>query len=182
MMSRTRQATIATLAVLAVSLVALGVMYTGSVRAEDSFNVADYDANGNGYIEIDEVFDAVDAYFDGGDITRDQVLEVVDFYFDETPVPSPTPIPTPSPEPAPPEHFPPRPEEPTLSEVIEQVRPSVVQVWNSGYSSGVIFDTMGETAYILTVSHAVDDRTARIAVRVEDTDTYIATAAPGPRA
>ena len=172
-MSRTRQATIAVLAVLVVSVVALaGVMYTGSVHAEveDGFNVADYDANGNGYIEGEEVFAAINDYFDG-EITRAQVFEVIDFYFDDTPVP----VPTPTPEPAPPEHDPPRPEEPTLSEMIEQVRPSVVKIWNGGQGSGVIFDTVGETAYILTVSHAVDDRTEEISVRVEDTTYYTAT-------
>ena len=168
------------LAFLAVSLVVPGVMYTGSVLASDSFSVADYDSSGNGYIEIEEALDAVDAYFDG-EITVDQALDVIDFYFDEAPVPAPaptpepTPAPTPTPEPAPPEHDPPRPEEPTLSEMIERVRPSVVKIWNVGQGSGVIFDTAGETAYILTVSHAVDDRTEEITVRVEDTDYYTAT-------
>ena len=74
-----------------------------------------------------------------------------------------------------PEQDPPRPEEPTLSEVIEQVRPSVVKIWNGGQGSGVIFDTAGETAYILTVSHVVDDRHEEIIVRVEDETYYIAT-------
>ena len=158
------------LAFLAVSLVVPGVMYTGPVLASDNFSVADYDSSGNGYIERDEVLDAVDAYFDGA-ITRDQALEVVDAYFDKTLVIAPTP----TPEPAPPEHDPPRPEEPALSEMIEQVRPSVVKIWNIGQGSGVIFDTAGETAYILTGAHVVDDRTEEITVRVEDTDYYTAT-------
>ena len=148
-------------------------MYTGAVHAEaeDSFNVADYDTNGSGYIEKDEAIAAIGDYLFEETITRDQVVQVIAHYLFADPVPSPTP----SPEPAPPEHDPPRPEEPTLSEVIERVRPSVVKIWNGGQGSGVIFDTAGETAYILTVSHAVDDRTEEIAIRVEDTDYYTAT-------
>ena len=128
-----------------------------------------YDTNSSGYIERDEAVAAVRDYLFEV-ITRDQAVQVITLYLFVAPVPSPTPTPeptpvptpTPTPEPAPPEHDPPRPEEPTLSEVIERVRPSVVKmvkIWNGGQGSGVIFDTAGETAYILTVSHVVDDRT-----------------------
>ena len=141
-----------------------------------------YDTNSSGYIERDEAVAAVRDYLFEV-ITRDQAVQVITLYLFVAPVPSPTPTPeptpaptpTPTPEPAPPEHDPPRPEEPTLSEVIERVRPSVVKIWNGGQGSGVIFDTAGETAYILTVSHVVDDRTEEITVRVEDTDYYPAT-------
>ena len=41
---------------------------------------ADYDANNNGTIERDEVFLAIDDYFDGL-IERDEVFEIIEYYF-----------------------------------------------------------------------------------------------------
>ena len=41
---------------------------------------ADYDANNNGTIERDEVFLAIDDYFDGL-IDRDEVFEIIEYYF-----------------------------------------------------------------------------------------------------
>ena len=39
-----------------------------------------YDANGNGSIDISELFTAIDDYFDGG-ISIGQFFELIDLYF-----------------------------------------------------------------------------------------------------
>ena len=148
---------------LAVSIVALiGVMYSDAVYAQEDVS-GDYDSNGNGVIDREEAIEAVGDYFDD-QITRDQVIQVISAYFSgETLAEEEDP---------PPEHDPPTPEEPSLSEVIEQVRPSVVKVFNGNRGSGVIVETEDETAYVLTASHVVDDRENAITVRVNDEDYY----------
>ena len=43
----------------------------------------EYDLNNNGVIDLDEVLDAIDDYFDpDGTITKDQVLDLIDLYFE----------------------------------------------------------------------------------------------------
>ena len=61
---------------------AVGGDTTVTVSSGDPL-LATYDANRNGSIELEEVFQAIDDYFDGtGGITLDQVFELVDLYFD----------------------------------------------------------------------------------------------------
>ena len=65
----------------------------------------DYDLNGNGTIEINELFDAIDDYFDGK-ITITVLFDVIDLYFGNqsgSPAASPTPSPTPTAPPPGPE-------------------------------------------------------------------------------
>ena len=78
-------------------------MYVGAVHAEteDSFNVADYDANGNGSIDKSEVLKAINDYLFGDAISKAEVLQVIDSYLFNEPIPEPTPGPTPAPAPTP---------------------------------------------------------------------------------
>ena len=81
-----------------------------------------------------------------------------------TPLPTLTPTPTPAPTPT-----------PTLTETIQRLKPSVVRietVFSSG--SGVIFDTDGSSAYILT-NHHVIEYASQVTITVRDSDRYTAT-------
>ena len=62
--------------------VPVGGALTIAVAAGDPL-VARYDANGNGEIDLDEVFTAIDDYFDYDDrLTLEEVFEIVDLYFE----------------------------------------------------------------------------------------------------
>ena len=80
-----------------------------------------------------------------------------------TPTPTPTPVPTATPVPIPipvPTATPaPTPDTAALfSEIVRQIRPSVVRIQNgSGSGSGVIFDTVGSNGFIVTNHHVVDN-------------------------
>ena len=59
-----------------------------------------------------------------------------------------------------------------LSELIDQVRPAVVRISTSDSTgSGVIFDTQGQTAYIITNHHVIEGA-SRATVVVNDSDNY----------
>ena len=61
-----------------------------------------YDSNDNGAIEKNEVFNAIDDYFDYDDrITKDEVLDLIDLYFSSPPTTTPTPSPSATPAPTP---------------------------------------------------------------------------------
>ena len=62
-----------------------------------------------------------------------------------------------------------------LMDLVERVRPAVVQVSHSyGSGTGVIFETNGRDAYILTNQHVID-RAGHISVKVNDRTNYTAT-------
>ena len=80
-----------------------------------------------------------------------------------TPTPQPTPEPTPEPTQAP---------QALLSEMVKQIRPAVVRIQaGSGSGSGVVFDTQGQTGYIITNHHVVAGA-AEVNVTVNDSTTY----------
>ena len=61
-----------------------------------------YDSNDNGAIEKNEIFDAIDDYFDYDDrITKDEVLDLIDLYLSSPPTTTPTPSPVATPTPTP---------------------------------------------------------------------------------
>ena len=115
-----------------------------------------------------------------------------------TPVPTPTPTPTATPTPTPVPTSTPRPtatprptstptprptSTPTptsppaqlISEMVREARPSVVRI-ETTYSSGtgVIFETRGQTAYIVTNHHVVEGF-GKVRVVVDDSDEYTGT-------
>ncbi len=82
-----------------------------------------------------------------------------------TPTPRPTPTPTPRPTPTP---------TPSLAEMVAEVRPAVVRIDNTatgGGGSGVIVDTSGSAAYVVTNWHVVEGA-GQVAVTVNDTESY----------
>ena len=96
-----------------------------------------------------------------------------------TPLPSPTlppassPTPLPSATPAPtPGAAPTEDQAASLSEMVKQVRPAVVRIdTGSGSGSGVIFETQGRTAYVITNYHVVEGE-VRVNVTVNDSVAY----------
>ena len=98
-----------------------------------------------------------------------------------TPAPTatPTPVPTATRQPTPtatslPTRKPIPTKSPTaaLREMVKQVRPSVVRIESrSSTGSGVIFETQGSTAYIITNHHVVED-SAEASVTVNDSTAY----------
>ena len=102
-----------------------------------------------------------------------------------TPKPTATPTPEPSPTPRPiPTRRPtstPRPTATTvptkpavasLSQMVKQVRPAVVRIETSiGSGSGVIFETQGQSAYVITNYHVVEGY-GQVNVVVNDSATY----------
>ena len=88
-----------------------------------------------------------------------------------TPVPQPTPTPTPSPRPT----LAPAPISPasmTLSDMVNQVRPAVVRIGTTtSVGTGVIFETSGRTAYVITNEHVVSGH-REVTVVVNDSDRY----------
>lgn len=71
--------------VLLASFVALVALTVGVVRAAP----ADYDTNGNGFIDHAEVIAAIDEYLFSDTITRAEIIELIDYYLFETPVVQP---------------------------------------------------------------------------------------------
>ena len=94
-----------------------------------------------------------------------------------TPTPTPTPVPTATPTPRPVPTATPRPtptKDPaaSLSEMVKQVRPAVVRIESSvGTGSGAIFETQGQTGYVVTNHHVVEG-VAEVIVTVNDSATY----------
>ncbi len=81
------------------------------------------------------------------------------------PIPTPTSVPTPAPTPT-----------PSLGETIQQLKVSVVRIETSlTTGSGVIFDAVGDSAYIVTNYHVIAN-SEQITVTVNDSDTYSASA------
>ena len=79
-----------------------------------------------------------------------------------TPMPRPTPRPTPTKDPA-----------VALSAMVKQVRPAVVRIQtSSGSGSGVIFETQGQTGYVVTNHHVVEGD-VMVSVIVNDSTTYL---------
>ena len=99
-----------------------------------------------------------------------------------TPTPTQVPTATPRPTPRPRPTSTPRPTAtPTpnpaasLSAMVRQTRPSVVRIRTSdGVGSGAIFETQGQTAYIITNQHVVEGAT-QVAVTVNDSNNYTGT-------
>ena len=147
----------------------LTILVFGSVSGQENSVGVRYDLNDNNRIDRDEVLAAITDYLFTDLITRDEVLDLIRLYLFDLPVTPPTL------GPILPGHDPPVPEEEPLSAIIERVRPSVVKIFNDGQGSGVIFDTQGQTAYVMTASHAGDDPTEDIIVRVHDEDYYVGT-------
>ncbi len=90
-----------------------------------------------------------------------------------TPRPTPTPQPTPTPTPRPtPRPTPTKDPAASLSTMIKQIRPAVVRIQSSsGTGSGVIFETQGQTGYIITNHHVVEG-SAQVTVTVNDSANY----------
>ena len=84
-----------------------------------------------------------------------------------TPTPLPTPTLTPVPIPTPTESA-----ELRVSAMVNDVRPAVVRISSTGGTgTGVIYDTEGQTAYIITNQHVVEGQ-ALVNVTVRDSATY----------
>ena len=95
------------------------------------------------------------------------------------PVPTATPRPTSTPlptfTPTPPTPVPTRPAGLSLVEMVKQVRPAVVRIQaGRGGGSGVIFETQGQTGYVITNHHVVEGY-RQVNVVVNDSDTYLGT-------
>ena len=98
-----------------------------------------------------------------------------------TPTPTPTPVPTatptrrPTPRPRPTATPTPKPTpNPAvlLSEMVRRARPAVVRIeTRTGSGSGAIFETQGQTAYLITNQHVVEGA-AEVSVTVNDSSTY----------
>ena len=108
----------------AFSLVAVGAISIVAVSAGSGSNLGCVDSNGNGVIDVAELFDVIDAYFGrtsvsagsgsnlgcvdsngNGVIDVAELFDVIDAYFGRTPLstpePPPTPLPTATPLPTP---------------------------------------------------------------------------------
>ena len=161
----TRRLAMPLASVLALVMLTMAGLAVTTAQASDPDVSPFYDLNGNGVIDRDEAITAVSDYF-AGVITRDQVLVIIQYYFSGDPVPPVEDV------------LPPEPPTRSLSDVIEDVRPAVVYVRNIdvGAGSGVIFKTEGETGYVMTNSHVVDDNEGEgWAVRTDDGEWYRAT-------
>ena len=94
-----------------------------------------------------------------------------------TATPRPTPTPTPRPTPTPVPTATPRPTATpsaglSLSEMVSRVRPSVVRInTRTASGSGVIYDTDGQTAYIVTNHHVIEG-SAQVTITVNDQQNY----------
>ena len=92
-----------------------------------------------------------------------------------TPTPRPTATPTPTPRPTPtptPRPTPTKDPAAALSALVKQVRPAVVRIQtSSGSGSGVIFETQGQTGYVVTNHHVVEGE-VQVSVIVNDSTTY----------
>ena len=84
-----------------------------------------------------------------------------------TPVPPPTPTPRPTLAPAAT-----RPASMTLSDMVNEVRPGVVRIGTTrSVGTGVIFETSGRTAYVITNEHVITGH-REVTVIVNDSDRY----------
>ena len=132
-----------------VLVVAAGFYLLAPGGAQAAFDPLQYDDNGNGVIERDEVSAGVEDYY-AGRITRDDVLTLVIQHFANEPQ--------------------------SVDSMVERVRPSVVMIVTDlgefvGQGSGFIFEAEGRSAYVLTNQHVVDwHRTVQVVVN--DQDTY----------
>ena len=132
-----------------VLVIAAGLYLFAPGDAEAAFDPLQYDDNGNGVLERDEVSIGV-ADYNAGRITRDEMLTLVIQHFAR--------------------------EAPSVDEMIDRARPSVVMVVTDlgeyvGQGSGFIFEVDGKSAYVLTNQHVVDwHRTVQVVVN--DRDTY----------
>ena len=89
-----------------------------------------------------------------------------------TPRPTPTPKATATPTPTPRPTVTPTPSVVPLNEIVKQVRPAVVRIETAlGTGSGAIFDTQGQTGYVITNYHVVEG-SDRVNVVVNDSATY----------
>ena len=94
-----------------------------------------------------------------------------------TPTPTPLPTATPTPTPLPTATPTPRPtptKDPaaSLSVTVKQVRPAVVRIQTSSvFGFGVIFETQGQTGYVVTNHHVVEGE-VQVSVIVNDSTTY----------
>ena len=89
------------------------------------------------------------------------------------PTPTPTPRPTPTPTPRPTATPTPATSPPALlSEMVRQARPAVVRIETaSGSGTGVIFETRGQTGYVITNYHVVEGA-AQVDVHVNDVSVF----------
>ena len=131
--------------------------------------VADHDTNGDRKIDKIELIAAVNLYLFEDALTKAEVIDIISHYlFDiEVIVTAPTPTPTQMPTPT---------QTPTaslsLSAMVNQVRPAVVRIQtSSGLGSGVIFQTQGQTGYVVTNHHVVEGE-VQVSVVVNDSTTY----------
>ena len=107
-----------------------------------------------------------------------------------TPMPAPTPMPAATPTPIPPPTstlvpratpnptstpIPTKSPAALLSEMVRRARPAVVRIESStSVGSGAIFETQGQTGYVITNHHVVEGA-ARVNVTVNDSMTYTGT-------
>ena len=116
--------------------------------------LAEYDLNGDGIINRNEVIQAITRYF-AGEIARDVVLSLIAAYFSGDQVGTTPP--------------------PQLSDMIERVRPAVVKVIASGgLGSGAIYKTDSQYAYVVTNQHVIGSAST-VTVKVEDATDYSGT-------
>ena len=88
-----------------------------------------------------------------------------------TPEPTATPRPTPTPRPTA-TPIPTKPPAALLSEMVRQARPAVVRIESrTSVGSGAIFETQGQTGYVITNQHVVEG-VAEVNVTVSDSATY----------
>ena len=130
----------ATAVLAALLIMAVSVFLAGQVVNADP---EDYDTNGNGILEKDEVLAVVIDYFRDR-ISKDDVLEVLVLYFLKSASPEPPPTPTPTPTPTP---------VPTTTRPQEDVTPP---------------ELIGLTIETPEVDISVRDGTIRVRVRVTD--------------
>ena len=95
-----------------------------------------------------------------------------------TPTPAPAPTATPRPTPTPRPLVVARPAgtgSMTLSDMVNQVRPAVVRIGTTtSVGTGVIFETSGRTAYVMTNEHVISGH-RQVTVVVNDSDRYTGT-------
>ena len=117
--------------------------------------LAEYDLNGDGIINRNEVIQAITRYF-AGEIARDVVLSLIAAYFSGDQVGTTPP--------------------PQLSDMIERVRPAVVKVIapDGGQGSGAIYKTDSQYAYVVTNQHVVGSAST-VTVTVKDINDYSGT-------
>ena len=151
-------------------LITSAAIHHAPVAYADAEAAGNYDADGNSLIDRDEALAAIQGYF-AGIITRAQAVEVISFYFSGEPIPdnvqtgdSPSPESTAEPDS--------QPDVESLDTLIERVRPGIVKVvsWHT-VGSGVLFQTDGQTGYVLTDEHVIRNQD-EVYVLVNDRKYY----------